>query len=560
MESVNLKIVIILTIGFTLACFLGYLTQRFKLSPILGYLLAGYAIGPFFPGYVADIHLAEQLAEVGVMLMMFGVGLHFKWQDLVKVKNIAVPGAIGQTLIATMASAYFIYFLWGSWEAGIIIGLAIGVASTVVLVRVLTDNNLLNTLQGHIAMGWLIVEDIMTVAVLILLPTIVAVLTGDSISIGEIFDSLSMVILKFALLTAIMFTVGRKFVSYALYKIAQTRSHELFTLGVLALTFMIATGSALIFGTSIALGAFLAGMVIGQTDVSHQASAYSSPMKDAFVVIFFLSVGMLFNPYAIWENFALFLGILAIILIVKPLAAYIIVILMKYPKTIALSIAFALAQIGEFSFILAEEAGRYQIFPDEAFDVVVACAIISIAINPLLFRFLDVVKPYLQSEDSRAVLQIFDMGIPKLKQRAIIVGFGEVGQGVISILGGMDYETVIIENEVEKIEQLKKQEQTAIYGDASFPRLLETTHVELAALLIITILDLPSTLNIVKYAYEIHPNINIIAHAQNIEAKDILNKMGVNVVCYEEEMNKAFEKVLIRLHEQKQETLNAEPW
>lgn len=388
MDNINLTIVFTLTVGFTLACIFGFLTFRFKLSPILGYLFAGFLIGPFSPGYVADLHLAEQLAEVGVILMMFGVGLHFRWEDLVKVKNIAIPGALGQTFIATMFAALVAHYMGGPWEAGIIIGLAIGVASTVVLVRVLQDNKLLHTYQGHIAVGWLIVEDILTVAVLILLPTLVALLSGENISIQEIFIAISVLLAKLALLIAIMFTLGRKVVSYSMSCIAHTRSDELFTLAVLAWTFLIASASYFIFGTSIALGAFLAGMIIGQTKLSNQASMHASPMKDAFVVLFFLSVGMLFNPAAIANHFTLFISILAIILIIKPLTAYIIVILFKYPKEVALSIAFALAQIGEFSFILAEEAGKYDIFPDESFDIIVACALISIAINPLLFKLL----------------------------------------------------------------------------------------------------------------------------------------------------------------------------
>jgi len=560
MESVNLQIVLILTIGFTLACVLGYFTQRIKMSPILGYLLAGYMIGPFFPGFVADLHLAEQLAEVGVMLMMFGVGMHFKWQDLVDVKNIAFPGAIGQTLIATLASALFVHYIWGSWQAGIIMGLSIGVASTVVLVRVLSDNNLLNSLQGHIAVGWLIVEDILTVVVLILLPIIVAILTGEKVSVTEIISSVAALIAKFILLAGLMFTLGRRIVSYILYKIAQTRSSELFTLAVLALTFLIATGSALIFGTSIALGAFLAGMVIGQTDVKHQASAYSSSMKDAFVVIFFLSVGMLFNPSAIWENFSLFIGILAIIILIKPMTAFVIVILMRYPIAMALSIAFALAQIGEFSFILAEEAGKYHIFPDPAYDVIVACAIISISINPLLFKLLDYWKPYL---DGKTSMESDNPNFPetaKQKTRAIVIGFGDIGRNAVVILDELGYHTVVIEKEVEKIKEVKKQQYPAFFGDASFPHLLELTHVELASLLVITCSDLNTTLNIVKFARDIHPGIVIMAFAQNVMEEDLLKKMGVEAVCFDELVNNAFREKLTKLEEKKHDFLDSEHW
>ncbi len=386
-EAHNLKIVITLTIGFSLASFLGYFSQKIKFSPILGYLLAGYIIGPFFPGYVADLALAEQLAEVGVMLMMFGVGLHFKWQDLVAVKNIAIPGAIGQTGLSALITVFLIH-AWGwSWEAGIVIGISVGVASTVVLVRVLSTYGLLNTTQGHITIGWLIVEDLLTVIALILLPTLLS--EGKVFSFYHIPLAIAEIIIKFILLALLMFTWGRKIASYFLLKTAHTRSYELFTVTVLAIIFFIATSSSLIFGTSIALGAFIAGMVIGQTELRNQALIHSSSMKDAFAVLFFISVGMLFNPTTLMQHFPLFLLLLSVILIVKPLIAFMIASFLKYSSDTALIIGLALAQIGEFSFIVAEEANRFDILPDEAFDLLVACALISIAINPLFFRVLD---------------------------------------------------------------------------------------------------------------------------------------------------------------------------
>ncbi|MFI0434483.1 MAG: cation:proton antiporter [Parachlamydiaceae bacterium] len=546
LEPLNLKIVLILTIGFTLASLLGYLTQRLKLSPILGYLLAGYLIGPFFPGFVADLQLAEQLAEVGVMLMMFGVGLHFKWQELVSVKNVAIPGAIGQTFIATAVAAFFVHHLWGSWEAGVIIGLAIGVASTVVLVRVLADNRLLDTLQGHIAVGWLIVEDILTVAVLILLPTIVALLSGGSVSAYDILIALSLLLLKFIFLAAFMFTLGKHLVSYSLFKIAQTRSPELFTLAVLALIFLIATTSALLFGTSIALGAFIAGMVIGQTEVRHQASAYASPMKDAFVVIFFLSVGMLFNPMAIFQNFSFFLGILFIILVIKPLSAFIIVMLMRYPIHVALSIAFALGQIGEFSFILAEQAGHYHIFPDVAFDIIVACSLISIAINPILFNFLNFLKFYFINKESTQIEHQTN-GEGEQRRKAVIIGFGSIGQNIAPSLEKLGYQPVIIETDVEKVAKLVEEKREAFYGEASFPNMLKMAEIDSVSVLIVTIVDLTSTVDIVNYARDLYPTIPIIARTQNIADKHMLMGLGVHVVCEHEEITHALNRLLEKL-------------
>lgn len=387
-DSLNLKIVLILTVGFAFASVLGYLTHRLKLSPILGYLLAGYLIGPYSPGFVADMKISEELAEIGVILMMFGVGLHFKWQDLMNVRRIAIPGAILQTLVATLAGTALIYHMGWPLETGIIFGLAIGVASTVVLVRVLSDNHLLNTLQGHISVGWLIVEDIITVIVLILVPVLASSVSGTAVSLNDVALAIAFILTKFVLLILLMFTIGRQFVSYVLSKIMLTHYHELFTLTVLALTFVIATGAALLFGASIAFGAFIAGMVIGQTHVRHEVSTNAMPLKDTFVVIFFLSVGMLFNPATLVENFYLFVGVLAIILLIKPLTAFLIMAAYRYPFKVAMTVALALAQIGEFSFILAEEALKFHLLPDEGYDIIVACALVSISLNPLFFKLL----------------------------------------------------------------------------------------------------------------------------------------------------------------------------
>lgn len=546
-ETYNLKIVYILTVGFTLASILGYLSQHFKLSPILGYLLAGYVIGPFFPGFVADLVVSEQLAEIGVILMMFGVGLHFKWQDLVNVKSIAIPGAVGQTLIASTTAAILIHGIGWSWEAGVIIGLSIGVASTVVLVRVLSDQNLLDTHQGHIAVGWLIVEDVLTVIALILLPTIVDLLKGTYVSMQDILLSVVMIMVKFVILAAVMFTLGRKIVTYVLLRIARTRSNELFTLTVLALTFVIATGSAFLFGASIALGAFIAGMVIGQTDVRHQASVHASSMKDAFVVIFFLSVGMLFNPAAIVENFALFASVLFVILIIKPLAALLIVLLLRYSWGTALTIALALAQIGEFSFILAEEAIKFDVLPDEGFDIIVACALVSISINPLLFKIVDCLKLYFgkgRVDGKRHEHIKEDTGLPK----AVIVGFGPLGQDMSQALENRGFLPLVIDYNVDTITKLIEENREAVYGDASSLALLEISKLATANLLIITLPDVVATRKIVQAARHLNPKIPILARICYKEDQQLLKDLDVNFICCdEEEVSKAFNEALLKL-------------
>lgn len=546
-ETYNLKIVYILTVGFALASILGYLSQRIKLSPILGYLLAGYMIGPFFPGFVADLVVSEQLAEIGVILMMFGVGLHFKWQDLVSVKSIAIPGAIGQVLIASTVAAMLIHGIGWSWEAGVVIGISIGVASTVVLVRVLSDQKLLDTPQGHIAVGWLIVEDILTVVVLILLPTIVDFLKGTYVSMQDIVWSIIMIMVKFIVLAAVMFTLGRKIVTYILLLIARTRSNELFTLTVLALTFVIATGSAFFFGASIALGAFIAGMVIGQTDVRHQASVHASPMKDTFVVIFFLSVGMLFNPAAIVENFSLFASVLFVILIIKPLTALLIVLLLRYSWETALTVAFALAQIGEFSFILAEEAIKFDVFPDEGFDVIVACALVSISINPLFFKIFDWLQFYIKKKNvdgTRRENVKEETALPK----ACVVGFGPLGQQITKTLENMGFLSLVIDYDVDTITKLIEDDREAVYGDASSFAMLEISQLATASLLIITLPDVIATRKIIQAARQLNPKIPILARTRYIEDQQLLNDLNVNFICCdEEEASKAFNEALAKL-------------
>ena len=306
MGSINLQLVLILTFGFGFASLLGYLSYRARLSPLLGYLLAGYLIGPYSPGFTADLKLAEQMAEIGVILMMFGVGMHFKWQDLVHTAPVAVPGAIIQVVIAAMAGGALMLSIGWTIEASLIFGLAIGVASTVVLMRVLSDNHLLHTPEGHLAVGWLIVEDLITVGVLLLIEPLASASKGESLDLAHLLESFGLTLFSCLLLALFMFTVGKKIVSFIFSKIMLTKSHELFTLTILSITFLIASGSAYLLGTSIALGAFLAGLMIGQTRMSKEISDNSTPLKDAFVVIFFLSIGMLFNPAVIFEHFSLF--------------------------------------------------------------------------------------------------------------------------------------------------------------------------------------------------------------------------------------------------------------
>ena len=538
-EYYNIQIVMILAVGLALATLLGYFSQKAKLSPIFGYLVAGYMIGPYSPGFVADAHIAEQLAEIGVILMMFGVGLHLKWQELVNVRNIAIPGAIIQTLLTTIAGAWLVHSYGWPLETGLVIGLAIGVASTVVMIRVLSDNNMVSTPEGHIAIGWLIVEDILTVIALLLLPALAASVQGEGVSVSHVAHAVGIAVLKCILLIATMLIAGFKIVSWIFLKVARTRSQELFTLTVLSLIFVIATGSALLFGTSIALGAFMAGLVIGQTEVRHQASANALPLKDTFAVIFFLSVGMLFNPVALISNFPLFIGIMVIILLIKPLIAYIVAVALGRSFQTALLVAFSLAQIGEFSFIVSEEALKLKLLPDDGFDIIVACALVSIALNPLIFSACRSIGKRWDKASKAKIHAGIDQQLSISKQ-AIIVGFGPIGQDVAKILEELGIVPVIIETNVDTINTQKNNYKNVIYGDATVKQILEAAKIDTANILIITTPEINTTLQIIELARELNDKIYIIARAIYRSDKKLLADLKVSAICDEEESRHAF--------------------
>ncbi len=388
--------------GLTLAFLFGLLAQRLRLPMIAGYLLAGIVIGPFTPGYVADQAIATELAELGVILLMFGVGLHFSLRDLLSVKNIAIPGAIGQILVATAAGLGLALLMGWGLGAGLIFGLSLSVASTVVLLRALQDRDLVASDRGRIAVGWLIVEDVVMVLALVLIPPLAGLLGGLAqpvegeaeqevirLGFGPVTATLSVTLAKFAAFVALMLIVGRKVIPWVLHYVAHTGSRELFRLAVLAIALGVAFGSSQIFGVSFALGAFFAGMVMAGSTLSQQAMRETLPLRDAFAVLFFVSVGMLFNPMIVLSEPLALLATVLIILVVKSIAAYGIVRAFGHDRTVALTIATSLAQIGEFSFILIVMGVKLAIVPPEAKDLVVAGAMISILANPLLFAWLD---------------------------------------------------------------------------------------------------------------------------------------------------------------------------
>lgn len=546
-------LLVFLSVGLAAALVLGLITERLKLSPIVGYLLAGILVGPNTPGFVANPEMAVQLAEIGVVLLMFGVGLHFNLRDLWAVRRIALPGAVGQILVATLLGTIAAYLLGKSVGEGVLIGIAISVASTVVLIRVLMDNDVLHTTQGHIAVGWLIVEDIFTVLVLVALPAIAGLVVDGGGEGPNIVASLGMAALKISVLAVIVLGGGKRIVPWLLGQVARTRSRELFTLSILALALAIATSSAVFFGVSMALGAFLAGMVVGQTEVSHQAAADALPMRDAFAVLFFVSVGMLFDPSDILREPLFLLSILSVVLVAKPLTALAIVWALRYSFRSAITVAIALAQIGEFSFLLADEAIRHDLLSDNERSLLVACGIISITLNPLLFRAIDPMEKWLRRHPRiwRLLSQRAERGGAEINDRtqhrllasendkhpslkAVIVGYGPVGQTSARILQTFGIETVVVDLNLDTVRDLTSQGRLAVYGDATRRDILEAASLGNAKYLLVTTPDVLVRTLVIITAKEMNPKVRIFVRARYLQERAWLEEVGATQICIEE--------------------------
>ena len=551
-----MDLILTVSVSMAVALILGYLTQRLGLSPLVGYLLAGIIVGPNTPGFIANHEIAEQLAEIGIVLLMFGVGLHFDLADLFAVKRIAVPGAIAKTLAATVLGMIVALFFGLSLGTGVVFGLALAVASTVVLIRCLSDNDMLDTPHGHVAVGWLIVEDIFTVLVLVLLPVIpMAFSAGSGQETVNVLSALGMAVAKLTALWILILPVGGRIIPWLLSHVARSRSRELFTLAILALAFLIAAGSAMVFDVSVALGAFLAGMVVGRTGMSHQAAADILSMRDAFAVLFFLSIGMLLDPYFIWNNSGFILACLGVILVGKSMVAVLVIVLPGYSIRTALVTAIGLAQIGEFSFLLAQQARSLDLMPQEGFSVIVSCAMISIALNPLLFKTIDPLEKrllgikglrnYLDRRSDAERLQAQSNLARMEKPPAIVIGYGPVGKKVASILRESDFEVVIVDLNVDTVNNLVAEGQAAIYGDAGRREILKAARIEAAKYLLITIPDFTKTIGIVTSTHSLNPEIKIFVRARFLYAKSILEELGVTAVFFEEEeIAKAMTKAL----------------
>jgi monovalent cation:H+ antiporter-2, CPA2 family len=525
----NLPLILTLTGGLAAALILGYITQRLRLSPIVGYLLAGIVVGPFTPGFTADRHLAEQLAEIGIILLMFGVGLSFHLKELLAVRRIAIPGAVVQSTVATALGT--LLGLWTGWGlgAGVVFGLAVSVASTVVLIRVLADYNDLHTPTGHIAVGWLVVEDLFTVLILVILPALAAPATGPGL-----WPTLGLTAVKLGALVWLTFYVGAKVIPWLLGKVAATRSRELFTLTVLVVALGIAVGSAQLFGVSMALGAFLAGMIVGRSDFSLRAASDALPMRDAFAVLFFVSVGMLFDWRLLVDSWPVVLATLGIVLLGKPLAALAIVLLLGHPMRSALAVAVALAQVGEFSFILAALGMDLQVMPAEAYQALVAASIISISLNPLLYRFVDPTDKWLATtplrRKVRSILSPVAEPHPDDRPSAVIVGYGPVGRSFARILRENLLRPAVIELNLDTVRQLREQGVIAVYGDASHADTLRAAGVQHARALILTASGLRNAEEIIRQARQINPGIRTLARANYVAEMESLAQAGADEV------------------------------
>ncbi len=551
----DITLLINLAASLVLALFFGLITQRLRLSPIVGYLLAGFALGPHTPGLVADTHTAAQLAEIGVVLLMFGVGLHFNLKELLAVKWIAIPGAAGQILCATLVGAVIVHWAGFGWQAGVVVGLAISVASTVVLIRMLMDNEILHTPQGHIAVGWLIVEDIFTVLVLVALPAFAVVEAVDGVvaDTPNVIVALLVACAKVAVLAVFVVGGGRFVIPWLLRYVASIRSRELFTLCILAIALAVATGSAVIFNVSMALGAFLAGMVVGQTEVSHQAASDALPMRDAFAVLFFVSVGMLFSPMTIVEYPLFLAGLLVTVLVVKPLSAFVIVWGLRYSVRSAITVAVALAQIGEFSFLLADEAKRNGLLSEQGHSLLVACALISITINPLMFRGIVPLENWLRSKpwlwqallcrsEERGVAhnQLMQTKISEFADHsepsntAVIIGYGPVGRTASSILRSFNVHPVVIDLNLDTVRRLALDDQMAVYGDATRRDILEAAGIKDARYLLVTVPEMLVRTAVILAATDLNPQLRVFARARYLAEKAWLDELGTTGMVTEE--------------------------
>ncbi|HSI50879.1 MAG TPA: YbaL family putative K(+) efflux transporter [Ideonella sp.] len=534
--------------GFGVALVLGFIAERLKLPALVGYLMAGILIGPATPGFVADVHIASQLSEIGVMLLMFGVGLHFSLQDLLAVKRVAVPGAVVQMTFATLLGAVLAHWWGWTWGQGLVFGLSLSCASTVVLLKALEARNTLESMNGRIAVGWLVVEDLATVLVLVLLPPLAGVLGGTvpEAEAGQpLWWAIGQTLLLVTAFIVLMLVVGRRVLPWLLWQVSRTGSRELFTLAVVAVAIGIAYGAAVLFKVSFALGAFFAGMVMRESEFSHRAAEESLPLRDAFSVLFFVSVGMLFEPAILVEQPGHVLAVVAVIILGKALAAAALVILFRYPLNTALTVAASLAQIGEFSFILAGLGVALGLLPQAGMSLVLAGALISIALNPLLFAAMEPFRRWVlarstlaqrleQREDPFAELPT-STERRYLEGQVVIVGYGRVGKRIAQGLDARGIPYVVAEQNRERVEDLRRRGVAAVSGNAADPAVLIQAHIANAAMLVIATPDALNVRQMADTARTLNPQIEVVLRTHSEEESELLRHDKIGAVFYGEE-------------------------
>ncbi|MFD1123626.1 YbaL family putative K(+) efflux transporter [Methylophilus flavus] len=547
----NLSLITTIAAAFALSLIFGLIAEKLKLPALIGYLFAGILIGPATPGFVADIEIASQLSEIGVMLLMFGVGLHFSVQDLMSVKRIALPGALVQMTLATLLGMLVAHYWGWSMGHGLVFGLSLSCASTVVLLKALESRRILESMNGKIAVGWLVVEDMVTVLVLVLMPALAGVLggQGEAASASSIWETVGMTMLEVAGFVAVMLVVGRRVLPWLLWYVAGTGSRELFTLTVIAVAIGVAFFASSLFNVSFALGAFFAGMIMRESEYSHRAAEDSLPFRDAFAVLFFVAVGMLFDPSILIKQPYQVLAVVAIIIVGKSLAAVAIVLALRYPLNTALTVAASLAQIGEFSFILAGLGVSLELLSQDAMSLVLAGALISIALNPLVFAS---IKPFAnwvvnKSDVARRLSQRMDPygELPMTTERkflegqVVLVGYGRVGKRIAMSLEASSIPFVVAEQNRELVEKLRKKGQPAVSGNAADPMVLIQAHIANAAMLIIATPDSMDIRKIVDIAKQLKPDIEVVIRTHHEDEYQRLQKeVGDSVFFGEEELAK----------------------
>ena len=540
----NTPLISTIVVALALAWAFGWLAHRLKVPPLVGYLLAGIAIGPFTPGFVADQALANELSEIGVILLMFGVGLHFSLEDLLSVKAIAIPGAVVQIAVATALGLGFAWSLGWSVGAGIVFGLALSVASTVVLLRAMQERRLIETERGRIAVGWLIVEDLAMVLALVLLPALAPVFKGEGASLAALAWPVVLTLGKVAAFITVMLIVGKRVIPWVLHAMAHTGSRELFRLSVLVIALGAAYWSAELFGVSFALGAFFAGMILSESELSQRAAQETLPLRDAFAVLFFAAVGMLFNPMVVVTAPVALIITILIVVIGKSLAAFVIVRLFGHSRSTALTISASLAQIGEFSFILAGLGVSLALLPKEGSDLILAGAIFSILINPLLFAALDwyLARPKAVSVGAQPAEIASREPIPTttLSDHVVLVGHGRVGSVISPALTAANTPFLVIENDSNANEKLKAAGIETINGNACDPEVIAAANLAAARGLLVSVPDAFEGGQIVEQARRISPNLRILARSHSEEETQHLLRHGATlVVMGEQEIGRA---------------------